>query len=351
MGIPGKKNKKKTKIYMAAVVLAALILAAAIGGYAIWNNLDTAETAADTEVLAESGDNAQEAESQAGESSSVTYQGKEYTYNDHLSNFLFLGIDSREKAETQVGKADAGQADAIFLVSWDRVDHSLTGITIPRDTITEIEIFDQEGNSAGKSQDHINLAYAYGDGDRKSCELMEEAVSNLLYGIPIQGYCSINMDGIPVLTEAVGGVTVTVPDDSLTGVNPQWTQGSQIQLTPENVEDFVRYRDTSVSQSALGRMERQQIFLNAYAQKAQEIYGQNPSLITELYTSLEDYMVTNISNDQFIQIMEGLGAGGNTDTWTLPGEGTQGEGFDEYHVDDSQLYEKIIETFYKEVEN
>lgn len=347
MGIPGKKNKKKTKIYMAAVVLAVLILAAAIGGYAIWKNLDTAETAADTEDLTESGDTAQE----AGESSSVTYQGKEYTYNDHLSNFLFLGIDSREKAETQVGKADAGQADAIFLVSWDRVEHSLTGITIPRDTITEIEIFDQEGNSAGKSQDHINLAYAYGDGDRKSCELMEEAVSNLLYGIPIQGYCSINMDGIPVLTEAVGGVTVTVPDDSLTGVNPQWTQGSQIQLTPENVEDFVRYRDTSVSQSALGRMERQQIFLNAYAQKAQEVYGQNPSLITELYTSLENYMVTNISNDQFVQIMEGLGAGGNTDTWTLPGEGTQGEGFDEYHVDDSQLYEKIIETFYKEVEN
>lgn len=347
MGIPGKKNKKKTKIYMAAVVLAVLILAAAIGGYAIWKNLDTAETAADTEDLTESGDTAQE----AGESSSVTYQGKEYTYNDHLSNFLFLGIDSREKAETQVGKADAGQADAIFLVSWDRVEHSLTGITIPRDTITEIEIFDQEGNSAGKSQDHINLAYAYGDGDRKSCELMEEAVSNLLYGIPIQGYCSINMDGIPVLTEAVGGVTVTVPDDSLTEVNPQWTQGSQIQLTPENVEDFVRYRDTSVSQSALGRMERQQIFLNAYTQKAQEVYGQNPSLITELYTSLEDYMVTNISNDQFAQIMEGLGAGGNTDTWTLPGEGTQGEGFDEYHVDDSQLYEKIIETFYKEVEN
>lgn len=347
MGIPGKKNKKKTKIYMAAVVLAVLILAAAIGGYAIWKNLDTAETAADTEDLTESGDAAQE----AGESSSVTYQGKEYTYNDHLSNFLFLGIDSREKAETQVGKADAGQADAIFLVSWDRVEHSLTGITIPRDTITEIEIFDQEGNSAGKSQDHINLAYAYGEGDRKSCELMEEAVSNLLYGIPIQGYCSINMDGIPVLTEAVVGVTVTVPDNSLTGVNPQWTQGSQIQLTPENVEDFVRYRDTSVSQSALGRMERQQIFLNAYAQKAQEVYGQNPSLITELYTSLEDYMVTNISNDQFIQIMEGLGEGGNTDTWILPGEGTQGEGFDEYHVDDSQLYEKIIETFYKEVEN
>lgn len=350
MKIPGKKSKKKTKIYMAAVVLAVLIPAAAIGGYAIWKTQNTAETAA--------GKGAEDSLSReegtgSGEdiSSTVTYQGKKYTYNDHLSNFLFLGIDSREKTQTQVGRADAGQADAIFLVSWDRVEHTLTGITIPRDTITEIQIFDQEGNSAGKSLDHINLAYAYGDGDRESCELMKEAVSNLLYGVPIQGYAAVSMDGIPVMVEKVGGVTVTVPDDSLETVNPQWTAGSQIQLTPENVEDFVRYRDTGESQSAIVRMERQQEFLNAYARKARQVYGENPSLILDLYTALGDYMVTNISNDQFAQIMEGLGDQDNTRTWTLPGEGTQGDGFDEYHVDDSRLYEKILETFYKEVED
>lgn len=340
MRIPGKKDKKKTKIYMAAVVLAVLILAAAIGGYAIWKNMDTAETAAGSGTSA-SGEGAN--------SSSVTYQGKEYVYNDHLSNFLFLGIDSREKTETQTGKADAGQADAIFLVSWDRVDHSLTGITIPRDTITEIEVFDQEGNSAGKSRDHINLAYAYGDGGRESCELMEDAVTNLLYGTPVQGYCSLSMDGIPLLVEAVGSVAVTVPDDSLETVNPQWTAGAEIELTPDNVEDFVRYRDIEESQSAIDRMERQQVFLNAYVQKARQVYGEDPSLIPELYTALEDYMVTNISNDQFVQIMENLDED-NIQTWTLPGEGTQGDGFDEYHVDDSRLYEKILETFYEEVE-
>lgn len=349
MRIPGKKNKKKTKLYMAAVVLAVLILAAAIGGYAIWKNLNTAETAAGNGA-SDSVSREEETGTAGNTSSTVTYQGKEYAYNDHLSNFLFLGIDSREKAETQVGRADAGQADAIFLLSWDRVDHSLTGITIPRDTITEIEIFDQEGNSAGKSRDHINLAYAYGDGGRESCELMEEAVSNLLYGLPIQGYCSLSMDGIPLLVEKVGGVTVTVPDDSLETVNPQWIKGSQIQLTPDNVEDFVRYRDTGESQSAIVRMERQQVFLNAYAQKAQQVYGEDPSLITDLYTALEDYMVTNISNDQFAQIMGGLTEQDNIRSWILPGEGAQGEGFDEYHVDDSQLYEKILETFYKEVE-
>lgn len=45
----------------------------------------------------------------------VTYNGKKYRYNDHLSNFLFLGIDTREKVHTEKGRADAGQADAVFL--------------------------------------------------------------------------------------------------------------------------------------------------------------------------------------------------------------------------------------------
>ena len=34
--------------------------------------------------------------------------------------------------------------------------------------------------------------------------------------------------------------------------------------------------------------------------------------------------------------------------WTLPGEGVTANGFDEYHVDDTELYKEIIEKFYEE---
>ena len=40
------------------------------------------------------------------------------------------------------------------------------------------------------------LSYAYGDGGYESCELAENAVSELLYGLPIDGYCALNMDGL-----------------------------------------------------------------------------------------------------------------------------------------------------------
>ncbi len=277
----------------------------------------------------------------------ITYQGKEYQYNEHLSNFLFLGIDTREKAETKTGQADAGQADAVFLVAWDRVEGNVSLISIPRDTLTDIEVFDQEGKSLGKSKDHISLAYAYGDGGTESCRLMEEAVSNLLYGVPLQGYCSISLDGISSLTEAIGGVDVVVPNDSLAEVEPMWSQGTEIHLDGAEAETFVRYRNIRIEQSAMDRLQRQQEFLRAYGEKAVQVYEEDTSFLADLYSSLENYMTTNIGKDMFAKVLSALQREGNADSMTIPGEGVQEAGFDAYRTDDSALYEMVLDVFYE----
>ena len=61
----------------------------------------------------------------------ILYDGKEYRYNDHLSNYLFLGIDTREIEKEDAGRTYAGQADAIFLVSLDRAKMTLQCLVIP----------------------------------------------------------------------------------------------------------------------------------------------------------------------------------------------------------------------------
>ena len=58
-------------------------------------------------------------------------------------------------------------------------------------------------------------------------------------------------------------------------------------------------------------------------------------------------MVTNMGNDQFASILDSLASGSRTKNWTVPGKGVNGASYDEYHVDDDALYEKIIETFYQ----
>lgn len=330
----GTQKKQKIQISIAAGII--LLVTAGLG-YGLWrqNRTDQAVQSGRSSDEQDSGDQ------------TIIYEGKEYQYNEHLSNFLFLGVDTREKAETKTGQADAGQADAIFLLSWDRVEGTSYLISIPRDTLTDIQVFDQEGNSLGKSRDHISLAYAYGDGGTESCRLMEEAVSNLLYGIPLQGYCSISMDGIPALTDAVGGVDVILPDDSLADVNPGWSQGQEVHLDGTNVETFVRYRDIQKEQSALSRLERQQEFLRAYGKKAVQAYEEDASFLTELYDSLTEYMTTNIGNDWYAKILSALSQKGTADSRTIPGEGVQEADFDAYRTDDSALYEMVLEVFYE----
>ena len=280
----------------------------------------------------------------------ITYDGKQYQYNEHLSNFLFLGIDSREKVNTTQGQANAGQSDALFVLSWDRVKHSLTVISIPRDTMTQIEIFDVNGNSLGMSNDHISLAYAFGDGGRKSCELAKTAVSNLLYQVPIQGYCALNLDGLPLLAKAVDGIPIIVPDDSLEQIDSEFQEGEKVILNENNIETFVRYRDITQSQSAITRLNRQKVFLDAYESRAIETFNENPGFISDLYIDLQNYMVTNMGTDQFVKIMEDASSGSEKESFTIPGEGIEGKVFDEYQVNDEKLYEMILQVFYEEIE-
>lgn len=131
---------------------------------------------------------------------------------------------------------------------------------------------------------------------------MEDAVSDLFGGIHIQSYCAVNMDAIPVMTEIAGNVEVTVPDNSLAEVNPEFTEGAEVVLTKDNVEQFVRYRDIDQTQSALVRQNRQKVFAGIY-EKAQEEYQKDASFVTRLYDSLRSYMVTNMGNDIFVKFL------------------------------------------------
>ena len=334
--LPKKRNKNRRKRIAAVLVICGVLAVVAVFAAGIWKQQRKAHMETDGASVS----------SEENTSESITYKGKTYVYNDHLSNYLFMGIDTKGDMET-AESGNAGQADAVFLVSVDRVTKEMQVISIPRDTMTEIEMFSVSRKSLGLMENHINLQYAQGDGKTESCELMKTAVSKLLGGIPVHGYCSVNMDGIPVMTEAAGNVQVVIPDNSLEEVNPEFTEGAEVTLTKDNVEQFVRYRNTGREQSALVRQDRQKIFIEAYMKKAQEQYAKDASFVTGLYESMKPYMVTNIGNDLFVKLLSAVQEG-KSSVHTLPGKGAQGEYFDEYRVDEEALQEMIISVFYRE---
>ena len=217
----------------------------------------------------------------------------------------------------------------------------------PRDTMTEIQLYNIAGEYLGHTVDHITLQYAYGDGKHKSCKLACEAVEHLLYEVPILGYAALNTDSIPLLADVVDGVPLTIPDNSLVDKYPEFTRGAEVVITTETAEDFLRYRDTHQHQQALVRMDRQKVFINAFAEKLKALQKEDPHAVTDVYETLKPYMVTNMGNDVFLDLAT---AKRESRIETIPGKGVNTELYDEYHVDEDALYELILEMFYKEVE-
>ena len=322
-------------IAAAVILLAAAVLCIALG---VFNRTGISHS---EKTEAESGTQGWTAEK--ANPDAIVYDGKTYVYNDHLTNYLLLGVDTDGSIQEPKEPGSAGQSDSVFLISYDRVKETTVGLAIPRDTITQIEKFTPGGESLGFYSDHLNLQYAYGDGKRKSCELTSAAVSRLLSGLPIGGYAAINLDSIPRLTQLLGGVEVTVPDDSLSGKNPDFVKGNKVVLDETNTETFVRSRDRQIEQSAITRMNRQKVFLEAFASKLAQEQKKDASTVTTLFETMKTEMVTNMSNDQFVDIAVAERSGG---IQTIPGETGHEEVYDVYRVDDAALYKMVLELFY-----
>lgn len=325
-------NKKKKTIFVLVCLL--LLIAGVLAIMFLWDKDD----ASSTEYT------------ESGREDIVEYGGKKYRYNDHLSNYLFMGIDTREPIEEDQARAENGRADAIFFVSYDRVEKTVKCIAIPRDTMTNIHTYSVDGEDLGLTENHITMQYLYGDGKDESCRLMKETVSNLLYGVPIQGYCSVNMDAISAAVKVLGGVKLIVPDNTLEAVNPKFKEGTEVTITENDAEQFVRYRDTTQSQSAIARMNRQKVFMEAFVEKAKTKSVDDAGLVVDMYESLKPYMVTNMGTDLFAKLLEAT-YDSDDKIQDIPGEKVDGIQFDEYHVNETQLREFILQNFYKEVQD
>ena len=336
-----RQSYKQSKAGMILAVI-VIILVALLGiGYFLWQQTQGVMKTGTSEEQSET-------DSTAADQNTVEYEGNTYKYNDHLSNYLFMGIDSTEEVSEMESQQDAGQADSIYVVSLDRATEQVQVLSIPRDTITEIEVFNPSGTSLGMTDNHINLQYAYGDGKEESCELMKTAVSKLLHDLPIQGYYSMNISGISEIGKLVGDVEIVVPDDSLEEYDPYFKEGATVIINGDNVEEFLRYRDTDKSQSALVRQQRQKTYLKALIPKLQEKTQTDSSFVGDMLNDIQPYTVTNMGNDVFVKL---LNAAGNSslETQTVPGEGIEGKEYDEYHVDNDALYKLIFSMFYNKL--
>jgi len=343
-----KKNKTVRYIIRGIMILLALILLAGICAFGVYH------------VLRVSGklsakDNISEVENriQTDDSGLIWYNGKAYQYNENVITILVMGIDQNSEEIQQIEgiSGESGQADSIFLLVMDESKNKVRIIGMSRDTMTPIKTFDYKGNYVGDAENHLGLAYAFGDGKETSCQYMVDAVSNLFYGIPINSYVALNMEAVEQLNDAVGGVTVTIPEDLAQMMPNQFSAGSTVTLNGKQALSFVRSRDTAIDFSNNLRMARQKTYLLNFAQTAIEKMKSDMGLPARLYHELSGKMVTDIDlNDAVYLATKGLSMSfSEDDIVTLQADAQRGTVYDEMYVDDQALYELILNTFYNEV--
>ncbi len=286
----------------------------------------------------------------------IMYNGTVYRPNEDIITILVMGIDKHELNETDEDSDEetdlysGGQADGLFLVVINPHTECIDIVAINRNTMTDVDVWDINGDYMGMYPKQICLQHGYGDGGTESCERQVRTVSRLFHGITINAYAAITMDAIPDMNDAIGGVTVEVLDDiDYPEYGVKFNQGDVVTLMGNQAYAYVRFRYEDEFDSASLRLARQKQYVIKYISVAKSMVMKDISVATNLYSIVQDYMVTDIDLSSFTYLATEY-AGYKFDAsamYSLQGETIQGTKFEEFYADEDALEELIVQLYYE----
>lgn len=276
----------------------------------------------------------------------LTWQGQTYRQRTGLSTYLLMGIDSQGAAEGVQSYEGGGQADVQMVLVVDDANQTWQVLQLNRDSIVQVPVLGVQGQVIGYQEEQLALAHYYGDGRESSCENTELAVSLLLQDQPIDGYMAVNMDAVGILTDLVGGVTLTVSSD-FSAIDPTLVEGETVTLQGDRALTYVRSRTGIDDGTNLARMARQRQYLTALEQRLRQ---QDAQFAAKAYDALSDYMVTDVGSKTASRIGEKLKQYTQLDLLTIDGENVVEDEHWAYHLDENSLQQTILQLFYEKKE-
>lgn len=157
-------------------------------------------------------------------------------------SILLLGIDNEGPDDP-----DQGRSDTIMFITINPEERSTKILSIPRDTRTEI---------VGRGfYDRINHAYAFG-----GLEMAVNTIQNYL-NVPVDYYMALDMVGIQMLVDLIGGVTVDNNALEFSKGGHHFPIGT-LHLNGEQALAFMRMRKED-PRGDFGRQDRNRMVLEA----------------------------------------------------------------------------------------
>ncbi|MBE6552440.1 MAG: LytR family transcriptional regulator [Ruminococcaceae bacterium] len=238
---------------------------------------------------------------------------QEIKVKDEFYNILLCGRDFL-----------GSTTDTMMVLSYDVKHQKVNILQILRDTC----IIDTSDENKERRVNSV-FTYAYtrtkGNTNDKIIGGMEaaERVVEDTFGIVINKYVYIDLNGFKEIVDAVGGVGITIQQDMFYEDPGQdlyidLKAGYQV-LNGDKALDFVRFR-SGYAEGDLGRVDAQKIFLSAFVKKllSAEVVGKLPQLMK----TIREYMTTNLTTNDctyFIKYASRLSLD-NILMYTTPGQ-------------------------------
>ena len=278
----------------------------------------------------------------------ITYKGNKYTLNKNIISALFIGVDKIDINQNK-GYGKNGQADTLFIMALDTKTGDIKIIPISRETMVDVDIYSSTGIYSGIENKQVCLAYAYGNSAEESCENVLKSIKRILYGINVNGYVAVELDGISEITNKIGGVKVTALRN-FSHPNLHCKKGEEITLKGAAATTYLQLRNEDLDSNS-ERMENQKQFLSSLASTMGNNIMSDYSNIITYYNTLSPYISTNLSLSQITYIATNFlksDIGNEFDYKTINGKHIKGEKYIEFHPDEDQLLDTIVDVFYIE---
>ncbi|QQE63590.1 hypothetical protein GFS31_02570 [Leptolyngbya sp. BL0902] len=181
-----------------------------------------------------------------------------------------------------------GLSDSMLLLRFNPQTGQLVVLSLPRDTRTYVR---------GRLT-KLNEANAHG-----GPALAAESVSDLLGGVAIDRYVRINVQGVEKLIDALGGVTVTVPQDMRYQDDSQHLyinlKAGEQHLDGNKALQFLRFRYDA--HGDIGRIQRQQMFMRSLAE--QTINPATIARLPKILSVVQSNVDTNLSVEELLALL------------------------------------------------
>ena len=281
----------------------------------------------------------------------IEYNGHTYELNENLTALLFMGIDTTITDDPRT-PGQAGQADVILLIVLDTKTGHMKTLCFPRDSYAEVDLYSTGGTFIRTDRTQLCLAFAYGDQHELSCENMIASIERFLYGIQINSYVALDMNGILAANDSIGGVTLTALDDIQLSRTHSVKKGEEITLLGKETESYIRSRSHEDIDANVARMARQKQYVEAFSSTVLQQAKGDPLSIVSLYQSLSPYMVTNVGLDTVTYLAPIALKGGLSfnDFHTIESTIEMVDDYPMYYLDEADLQRSIVETFYTQID-